>query len=87
MDPRKDPSDDRDEFLARLDKIFDPMRGINVNECMEKIIMGDDTYKVNMQKRSAALGLEKKKYLDLYDAAQSKEDKMKVVASVKKGSL
>lgn len=80
MNPEIDPGKDRDEFIRRLEKIMKTPD--HVQPYVEALMENNTTIQKKCVDEFCKQKAKIKHFLDLYDAAKTYEDKVKVVGSV-----
>lgn len=80
MDDFIDPVEDRDEFIRKLDKILDWTKGYSMVDVIEA--MQDPVKLQSMMDRKAQAELAKENYLQSYDNAATREERIATVGSV-----
>lgn len=80
----KKPEEDREEFVKRLESIFDMKKFFKTDEVLRALLMDDQECLSNCRAKCVSLEAQKKAYLDAYDAkGEDVSEKRKVVGSVK----
>ena len=82
-----DPADDRDEFVERIDDIYDYCKLIRDNEFRRAVIENDSVKLQTFSDNVAAWDAERTRILSAYDTAVDRDGRAAAVALVDVGSL
>lgn len=84
MIQEKDPAEDRDEFIRRVNQVFDIFSENKMNNAIEELIKDNVLYKTNMKLEIIQLQETINGYISEWDAANTYEERQAVVAKVKR---
>lgn len=84
MIEEKDPAEDRDEFIRRVNQVFDIFSENKMNNAIEELIKDNVLYKTNMKLEIIQLQETINGYIREWDAANTYEERQAVVAKVKR---
>ncbi len=73
---------DRDEFLKRLDYLFDPLMESDFKECIKALVNADSVYIDALKAKYVSFASEKNRYIDAYDAAPDQDARDAIIGSV-----